>query len=158
MLSPLERSGNYTRISFCHFVAEQLLSLKSCHLSHSFPLNFDPCHQVGNFNFHVNEFSSTVASQFLDFYTSSHTSTCTFPSLGTVLPLKSEAPLIITFYLQALNLLNFRGDPLDCFLLFYPPFLYFHFSATISLDLMISLTSVSTLNSCLPSPLATPTL
>ena len=158
MLSPLERFGNHRRISFCHFVTEQLLSLKSCHQSHSFPLNFNPCHQVGNFKFHVNEFSSTVASQFLDFYTSSHTSTLTFPSLGTVLPLKSEAPLIITFYHQALNLLNLRGDPLDSFLLFYPLFLSFHSSATVNLDLMISLTSVSTLNSFLPSPLATSTL
>ena len=68
-----------------------------------------------------------VASQFLDFYTSSHTSTLTFPSPGTVLPLKSEAPLIVTFYHQALNLLNLRGDPPDSFLLFLPilsPFCY----------------------------------
>lgn len=124
-LIPWKGLGITEESPFVILSLSNFFSLKSCHLCSHSSSQLRPCHQVGNFNFHVNEFSSTVTSQFLDFYTSSHTSTCTFPSLELFCPEIWKAPLIITFYHQALNLLNFRGDPLDCFLLFYPPFLCF---------------------------------
>ena len=58
-----------TEESFCHC---QLATsfIKFAALVYSFILNSNPCHQMGNFNLHENEFCSIVASQFLDFWSS----------------------------------------------------------------------------------------